>query len=64
MKGASFEQKNIKNTLKHRVKGKLDTLSRNIAADDPSSCHQGHFRSWKVTSSFSGITFDRDQLER
>ena len=24
---------------------------------------QGHFRSWKVTSSFSGITFDKNQLE-
>ena len=63
MKGASFEHKPFK-TLKHRVRGRIDTLSRNIATDDPSSCHQGHFRSWKVTSSFSGITFDRDQLEQ
>ena len=59
-----FWTKNIQNTLKHRIRGRIDTLSRNIVTDDPSSCHQGHFRSWKVTSSFSGITFDRDQLER
>ena len=25
---------------------------------------RGHFRSWKVASSFSTITFDRDKLER
>ena len=33
-----FEQKkkNIKNTLKHRVRGRIDTLSRNIVTDDPS----------------------------
>ena len=59
-----WTKKNIQNTLKHRFRDRIDTLSRNIATDDPSSCHQGHFRSWKVTSSFSGITFDRDQLER
>ena len=64
MNGASFEQKNIQNTLKRQFRGRIDTLSRNIVTDDPLSCHQGHFRSWKVTSSFSGITFDRDQLER
>ena len=59
-----FWTKTMKNTLKHRIRGGLDTLSRNIATDDPSSCHQGHFRSWKLTNSFSGITFGRDQLER
>ena len=30
----------------------------------PLSCRQGHSRSWKVTNSFSAITFDRDQLEQ
>ena len=65
MKGASFAQKkNIQNTLKHQVSGRIDTLSRNIVTGDPSSCRQCYFRSWKVTISFSGITFDRDQLER
>ena len=64
MKGASFEQKTIQNILKHRVRGTLDTLSRNIVTDDPSSYHQGNFRSWKVTSGFSGITFERNQLEQ
>ena len=55
-----FWKKIIRNTLKHRVTGRLDTLSRNIETSDPSPCRQGHFRSWKVTSSFSAITFDRD----
>ena len=63
MKGASFARKPFK-TLKHLVTGRIDTLSPNIVTGDPSSCRQGHFRSWKVTSSFSGINFDRDQLER
>ena len=31
---------------------------------DQSSCRQGHFRSWKVISSFPAITFDRDKIER
>ena len=62
MKGASFGQKPFE-TLKYRVTGKLDTLSRNIATSAPSSCHQCHFRLWKVTRSFSTITFHRDQLE-
>ena len=56
--------KTIRNTLKHLFTGRLYTLSRNIAANDPSPCRQGHFRSWKVTSSFLTITFDRDQLEQ
>ena len=59
-----FWTKTIQNTLKHRLRGRIDTLSRNITTHDPSSCHQGHFRSWKVTSSLSGITFHRDQLEQ
>ena len=59
-----FCTKTIQNTLKHRVTGIIDTLSRNIVTGDPLSCRQGHFRSWKDISSFSGITFDRDQLER
>ena len=59
-----FWKKTIRNTLKHRVTGRLDTLSRNIATSDPSACRQGHFRSWKVTSSFSAITFDRHQLKQ
>ena len=57
-----FWRKPIRNTLKHRVMCRLDTLSRNIATRDPSSCRQGHFRSWKVISSVSAITFDRDQV--
>ena len=63
MKGACFGRKPFE-TLKHRVTGRLDTLSRNIATSDPSSCRQGHFRSWKTTSSFSAITLDNDQPER
>ena len=63
MKGASFARKLFK-TLKHLVTGRIDTLSRNIVTGDRSSSRQGHFRSCKVTSSFSGITFDRYQLER
>ena len=43
---------------------RIDTLSRNIVTGDPLSCRQGHIWSWKVTSSFSAITFDRDRLER
>ena len=58
-----FSLKTNRNALKHRVTGRLDTLSQNIATSDPSPCRQGHFRSWKVTSSFSAITFDRNQLE-
>ena len=37
MKSASFEQKPFQ-TLKHRVTGRLATLSWNIVTDDPSSC--------------------------
>ena len=59
-----FCTKTIQNTLKNQVTCRIDTLSRNIVTGDPLSCRQGHFRSWKVTSSFSGIAFDRDQLER
>ena len=54
----------IRNTLKHWVAGRINTLSRNIATSDPSECRQSHFRSWKATSSFSAITFDRDQLDQ
>ena len=61
---APLLKENHSKTLKHRVTSRLDTLSRNIQTSDPSACRQGHFRSWKVTSSFSAITFDRDQLER
>ena len=59
-----FYTKTIQNTRKHRVTGRIDILSRNIVTGDPSPCHQGHFRSWKVASSFSGISLDRNQLER
>ena len=59
-----FWKKTIRNILKHRVTGRLDTLSRNIATSDPSPCRQGHFRSWKITSSFSAVTFYSDQLEQ
>ena len=56
--------KTIQNTLKPLFTCRIDILSRNNVTGDPSSSRQGHFRSWKVTSSFSGITFDRNQLER
>ena len=54
-----FWAKTLRNALKHLVTGRLDTLNRNIATSDPSSCRQGHVRSWMVTSGFSAITFDR-----
>ena len=41
-----FCTKTIQNTLKHRVTGRIDFLSRNIVTGDPSSSRQGHFRSW------------------
>ena len=44
MKGASFGRKPFE-TLKHRVRGRIDTRSRNIATSDPSPCRQGQFRS-------------------
>ena len=62
-KAHSFGRKPFE-TLKHRVTGRLDTLSRNIVTSDPSPCRQGHFRSRKITNSFSAITFDRNQLEQ
>ena len=40
-----FWTKTIRNILKHRITGRLDVLSLNIATSDPSSCRQGHFRS-------------------
>ena len=52
------------NTLKHRVTGRIDTMNRKIATSHRSSWPQGHFRLWKVTSGFSAIPFDRDQLEQ
>ena len=65
MKGDSFEEKNIQNTLKHRVRGRLDTLSRNIVTDmtprHVTKVISGHGRS---PAAFSVITFDSDQLER
>ena len=64
MKSACFGLKPFE-TLKHQITGKLDTQSRNITTSDPStSCRHGQFWSWKVTSSVSEITFDRDQLKR
>ena len=59
-----FWTKSMRNTFKHQVTGRLDTLNQTIATSDPSPCCQGHFRSWKVTGSFSAITFDRAQLEQ
>ena len=53
-----FWTKTIWNTLKPPVRCRLDILKRNIATSDP-SCRRGHFRSWKLTSSFSEITFGR-----
>ena len=43
-----FWKKTIRNTFKHRVTSRLDTLSRNIATSDPSTCCKailGHERS-------------------
>ena len=51
MKGASFERKPFE-ALNHRVTGRPDIMSWNIVTSDPSPCRQGHFRSWKITSSF------------
>ena len=58
-----FWTKTIRNTLKHRFTGRLDTMNPNIATSDSSLCCQGHFRSWKVTSSFSVINFDNDKIK-
>ena len=44
-----WKKKIIQNTLKHRVTGRLDTQSQNVAISDSLPCRQGHFRSWKVT---------------
>ena len=44
-----FCRRNPLETPKHQVTGRFDTLRRNIATSDPSSCRQGHFRSWKFT---------------
>ena len=54
------------NHSKHsQTSGKHDTLSRNIATSDPSSCRQSFLvMKDSCTSSFSAITFDRDHLER
>ena len=43
-----FFNKTIRNTLKHQITGRLDTLSRNIATSGPSSFRQGHGRSSAV----------------
>ena len=59
-----FWTKRILNTLKHRVVGRLVSLNWKIVISDSSSLPQGHFRSWKVTSSFSAITFDKDKLKQ
>ena len=50
--------------LKHRVTGGLDTMNWKTATSGPSSCRRGHYRPWKVISSYSAITIDRDKLER
>ena len=59
-----FWTKSILNTIKHQGTGKIHTLNRKITPSDPSSWPQDHFRSWKVTGSFSTITFDIDQLKQ
>ena len=60
-----FCTKSIQKTLKHWVAGRIDILSRNIVTGDPSSCCQGHFRSWKSPAVFRiYVTFDKDQLEQ
>ena len=64
-----FWANTILSTLSHRVRvtGKLDILNRKIANQwSPPYVLQPrvHLRSWKVPTSFSAITFDRDKLER
>ena len=60
-----FWTKTIQNTRKHRFTGTIDILSRNIVTVDPSSCRQGHFRSYgRSPAVFFAITFDRGQLEQ
>ena len=56
-----FARKPFK-TLKHRITGRIDILSRNIVTGDP-SCRQGH-EGHEGHQQFSGITFDIDQLDR
>ena len=51
-------------SLKYWIIGRLDTLNRKMVASDPSLCPRGHFRTWKVTNSFSAITFDRQARGR
>ena len=66
MKGASFEQKPFKTFSNIGLEVDLTPWVGILRPMTPRHItnYQGHFRSWKVTSSFSGITFDRDQLER
>ena len=57
-----FWTKTIRNTLKHWVTGRLDTLHRKFANSDPphvTEVTSGHERSPAVF----GITFDGDKLE-
>ena len=64
MEVASSGRKPFETLSDIRLQVDFDTLSRNIATSDPSLCLQVHFRSWKLTSSLSGVTFDIDQLEQ
>ena len=50
-------------TLKHRFTDIIHTLNRKLHPLTPpgSSWPLGHFRSWKVTGSFSAIALDRDK---
>ena len=72
-----FWTKTIWNTLKHRFIGRVDTLNRNIATSDPSSCHKvisGHerspavFRQWlarvKLERSKRNICVQADHTDR
>ena len=63
MKGASFEQNPFKTLSNIRVKIELTPWAGILQPMTPRHV-TSHFRSWKVTSRFSGITFDRGQLER
>ena len=52
-----FWRKTTCNTLKHQITGRLDTLSWNIATNDPWPCRLGHFQFMKGHQQFFGNKF-------
>ena len=64
LKGASFGRTPLETLSTSVYRQTWHPESEYFATSDLSSCCQGHFRSWKVTSSFSSINFDRNRLER